>query len=613
MVVKKKIVWLIISCLMVLSLVITSCGPKETEEQTKVTEEGGQVVITEEKAEEERVVEEKEELLPPDVPKYGGVITSVTPGDPMGFDPGITNSVMCGTIYFTHDKLARGDWAKGPAGTGETDWLDYLTCDWDLLGPSLAESWETPDAETIIYHIRKGCHYWNKPPMNGREVTADDVVFSINRQWLSPTAFHTVSWGVASRPTSVKALDKYTVEVKVPPDLQGMHLSQTGGFLYIEAPEVVEQYGNYQDWKVMVASGPFILTDYVPGSVLTFEKNPDYWAHDPVHPENQIPYADGLKRLIIPDSSTRLAAFRTGNIDYVQALSWDDFKLINEQVSGLETCRLFGMSNFLVARVDKPELPFADLRVRQAMNLALNQQEILDEYYDGQGELLSWPWYDWKANAGAYIPLEELPTEPTTSDSRCGAQELFSYNPDKATQLLTEAGYPNGFKTNIICNAAQVDLLSICREQLLKVGIDMELKVLEPSIYNSTLRGRKHDEMIVTGGKFYFLPWFFYEVRIENFDNCAFYENPITRAAYNECAKYVMKDVDKTWQILKDITPFMIEQCVMGGYLPIPYAYDMWWPWLQNWFGATRVGYWEPESNSMYAWVDQALKKSVGY
>ncbi|OGN87219.1 MAG: hypothetical protein A2158_02485 [Chloroflexi bacterium RBG_13_46_14] len=610
---KRKITWTIISCVMVLSLVIASCGTTTTEKVTEQEEDKVIITETESGVREETVVVKEEGILSPDVPKYGGVITSVATGDPMGFDPGITMSVMCGTIYFTHDKLARGDWAKGPAGTGETDWLDYLTCDWDLLGSSLAESWETPDGETIIYHIRPGCHYWDKAPMNDREITADDVVFSINRQWSAPTGFHNVSWGAASKPLSVKALDKYTVELKVPSDLQGMHLSQTGGFLYIEAPEVVEQYGNYQDWNVMVASGPWIITDYVVGSSLNFEKNTNYWAYDPIHPENRLPYADSLKRLIIPDSSTRLAAFRTGNIDYVQALSWDDYKLLNELLPELETCRLFGMSNFLVARVDKPELPFADLRVRQAINLALNQQEILDEYYDGQGELLSWPWYSWKANAGAYIPLEEMPTEPTTPDSRCGVQELFEYHPDKARQLLAEAGYPDGFKTSIACSSAHVDLLSICREQLLDVGIDMELKVMEPSIYNSVLRGRKHDEMIVTGGKFYFLPWFFYEVRIENFDNCAFYENERTRAAYNECSTYVMKDVDKTWQILKDITPFMVEQCVMGGYLPIPYAYDMWWPWLQNWYGATRIGYWEPETTSRYAWVDVEMKRAMGY
>ena len=239
---KKNIVGMFICCLMILSLA-TSCetttmeqvSDDDTEDVVKITESTSNIET------EEVAVKEEKGFLSPDVPKYGGVITSVAAGDPMGFDPGITMSVMCGAIYFTHDKLARGDWAKGPAGTGETDWLDYLTCNWNLLAPSLAESWETPDEETIVCHIRQDCHYWDKAPMNGREITADDVVYSINRQWAAPTGFHNVSWGAASKPISVKALDKYTVEIKVPPNLQGMHLSQTVGFLYIEAPEVIEQ------------------------------------------------------------------------------------------------------------------------------------------------------------------------------------------------------------------------------------------------------------------------------------------------------------------------------------------------------------------------------------
>jgi hypothetical protein len=82
---KKKILWMLVSCLMMLSLVMVSCGPKG-EEETKVEEEEGKVVITEEKAKEVVVEEEEEGLLPPEVPKYGGTLTLVTPTDPTSFD-----------------------------------------------------------------------------------------------------------------------------------------------------------------------------------------------------------------------------------------------------------------------------------------------------------------------------------------------------------------------------------------------------------------------------------------------------------------------------------------------------------------------------------------------
>ncbi len=593
----KKIVWLGVSCLMALSLVMASCGPAAVEEE----EEEEEVVIGEEEEEEEVI---QEGFRSPEEPKYGGIITSAISTDPNGFDVGVVMSILTSTIYFTHDKLIRGDWGKGPAGTGDTNWLGWCLCSWDNFGPSVAESWETPDGETIVFHIRKGCHWWDRAPVNGREITADDVVYSINRQWNSPTAFHQVAWGAVNIPKSVKALDKYTVEIKVDPKMQGMHLNQTGAFLYLEPPELVEVYGNWNDWENIVASGPWMTSDYVVGSAITFERNPNYWAYDPNHPENQLPYADIFKRLIIPDSSTRLAALRTGKIDYLQALSWDDYNLLHSQHPELESQNIYGNTTMLVPRVDKPELPWADVRVRQAMNLALNQPEILEDYYEGQGELLSWPWYAWKEHKKVYIPLDELPQI---------VQDMFEYHPDKAKQLLAEAGYPDGFKTEIVCNSTQTDILSICKEQLAQVGIDMQLKVLEPGVYNSFLRGRKHDQMIVTGGKMHFLPWFMYEIRKEAFDNCAFYENPKTRAVYEEVQWTVMKDPDETWRLLKEITPFMLEECVIGGMLPVPYVYDMWWPWLQNWFAATRIGQWEPETNVRYAWIDMEMKRAMGY
>ncbi len=595
----KKSFWLLVSFLMVISLVLAACGPAAVEEE----EEEEEVVISEEEEEEEEEVIQKG-FLPPENPKYGGLITTATSRDVHGFDPAVVMSIMTESIYFTHDHLIKGDWAKGPAGTGETDWLGFLCCNYDYMGPSLADSWEMPDKETLVFHLHEGAHFWPKPPANGREVTADDVVFCINREWSSTTSFAAVSWGLDSAPTSVKALDKYTVELKVPPAIQGLHLLSTGALCYIYPPEVIEQYGDFQDWRVMIGSGPWMLTDYVVGSGLTFERHPDYGFVDPNHPENTIPYADGMKRLIIADSSTRLAALRTGKVDYLQSLLWDDYRLLKEQHPELLSKTKYGEAYFLVARVDKPELPFSDVRVRQAMNLAMNQQEILDEYYEGQGEVLGWPWYSWKEHDKVYIPLEELPKT---------VQELFEYHPDKAKQLLAEAGYPNGFKTNIICNPTQVDLLSICREQLLAVGIDMEIKVLELGVHSSILRGRKHDEMITGGGKMHFIPWMMHEIRKESFDNCAYYENSRTRAAFDEVQLYVMKDMDKTWEILKEVTPFMLEQCVMGGMPPVPYAYHVWWPWLQNFFGATSMGYWEPETNLRYAWMDVEMKKAMGY
>ena len=544
-------------------------------------------------------------------PKYGGILIKATgPGaDPNGaFDPGLHMSVLTPTIYLTHDKLLQGDWAKGPAGTQETGWLNYLGNNFNLLAPSLAEGYDLPDSQTIIWHIRKDVHFWNKPPVNGRELTAEDVAWSINREWVStyPT-FNRVTWPPGSEPTSVKAIDKYTVEMKVPAAVQGLHILATGAMVYILPPELIQQNGNADDWRKIVGTGPWMLTDYVSGSSITFARNPNYWEKNPVGPGkgDQLPYEDGIKWLIIGDASTQQAAFRTGKIDYYKGLSFDDYDLLSKQLpSNMQHQQMYGVMRTLNGRMDKADLPFKDLRVRQALNLAVNKQEILDKFYKGHGELLSWPWYSWAEHQKAYISLKDLPA---------AAQELFTYNPDKAKQLLKDAGYPNGFKTQIVTTTDQVDLLSIAKADLAKVGIDMDIKVLEYGVYNSVNRARTQDQMIFKESKMFFIPWMMHEVRKESFDNLSFYEAPETRAAYEELQPYIGKDGNKAWQILKDITPFMIEQAPMGGFMPVPYVYDMWWPWVKNFYDATSMSYWAPETNLKYSWVDQEMKRGMGH
>jgi len=347
-----------------------------------------------------------------------------------------------------------------------------------------------------------------------------------------------------------------------------------------------------------------MMMDYVPGSSITFAKNPGYFMVDPMHKENQIPYIDGFKQLIIPDASTRLAAFRTGKIDFMQGLVLEDFKQQIKQNPKIEYAKRLGAMVSLIGRMDKPELPFKDLKVRLAMNLAVDRQAILAGLYQGDGILMGWPWYPIKEHEKVYIPLDKLPA---------AAQEMFTYNPDKAKQLLKEAGYPNGFKTEVMAISSQVDNLSILKDYLAKVNIDMSIKVVDTGTYNNMHRLRTFPEMIYRGAKMYFIPWMMHEIRQESFDDVAYFEAPETRAAYDQVIQYLGKDDAKCWQVLKDITPFMIANDPVGIYMPVPYNYSVWWPWLQNFFNATGIGYWEPNTSFMYHWIDQDMKKAMGY
>lgn len=510
-------------------------------------------------------------------------------------------------LSFSQDEMAQGDWAKGPAGTGETDWMGGYVGRTSLLTGSLAESWDFPDGETIIFHLRSGVKFWNKPPVNGREMTADDVVWSMKREWTSPRGFPSFWFKPEDRPTSFKVLDKRTVEIKVPAAMQGALFVFLADQTHIYAPEVVDRSGDYNDWRNQAGTGPFMLTDYVPGSALTFKKNPDYWMKDPIHPQNQIPYVDGLKQLIITDVSTRLAAFRTAKLDFVGAypnVTFEDGKTLLKSNPQLQYKIVSGTDKQVWMRTDKADLPFKDVRVRQALNLAVDQPEIVKKYYQGEAEILGHPYPPFKAWEPLYTPLNQMPAS---------VQELFTYNPDKAKKLLADAGYPNGFKTNVVAlTGPDIDFLSMIREYFLKVGVDMEIKPLETGVFASVNRMRSYDQMLYTGSPTAAFPYTMPSVIKETLDDKSYYENPRTRAVFNEVNKYFGKDDAKWTKLLKDITPFILEESV-GTWMPVPHEYRMWWPWLQNYRGEGALGYDNQMAFSRYVWIDQSMKKSMGY
>jgi peptide/nickel transport system substrate-binding protein len=602
MIAKKKFLWIVVSCLMALSLVIASCGPAEEEAEVEVGEEEVEVGAGEVEVGEEEVVEEEAGLLPPDVPKYGGELVA-TGGDPMGYDAGTMQNIMITETRIMNEPLLIGDWSKGPAGTGLVDWqLGHMYMTSALRG-GLAESYELPDDETIIYHIRPGVQWWDKPPMNGREFTAYDAAWSIEREWACDKC-----WPRASNPPedwiiSVKALDKYTLEVKVPAHAQGKHIFTNGWEIQMLPPEVIEQYGDMNDWENVVGTGAFMLTDYVVSSSLTYTRNPNYWSNDPVLPENQLPYLDSVKLLIIPDLSSIQAGFRTGKIDMLGGISIEDWERFTETIPDLEYAQTFPwIPTYLCGRMDK-DLPFNDLRVRQAMNMAVNQQEILDDYYKGYGTMLAYPFTPAKSFSDVYVPLEEMPA---------AVQELFEYKPDKAKQLLADAGYPNGFQTVVTCAQREVDLLSIIKEYLLAVNIDMELNVVEGGAHFGMKKGRTFPEMIMCDT----YPYGYvklHNIRPESASCCCSWEgSEESRAAYNEAMMYLGKDDTKVRQAIKAVVPHILENA-WGVWMPLPYEYWMWWPWVQNYHGESNFGHISTHLYRNYIWLDTELKASMGY
>ena len=220
----------------------------------------------------------------------------------VNFDP--YNGAHLTEIYGAWlERLCAEDWTIDPAV------FSYQTmAPPHLLRGHLAESWEFSDPYTLVFHLRKGIHWQNLPPVNGREFTADDVAFHYHRLlglgdgFTKPAPYHAT---VASfrELISVTAADKYTAvfkwKIPNPAFILETMITNHNPTAAIVAREAVEKWGDVGDWHHAIGTGPFILQDFVSGVSATLVRNPDYWGHDARYPQNKLPYVDKLKVLII--------------------------------------------------------------------------------------------------------------------------------------------------------------------------------------------------------------------------------------------------------------------------------------------------------------------------
>ncbi len=520
------------------------------------------------------------------------------------WDPGQGFDLLGWHISISNEALMSGDWSKGPAGTGESNWLTSLAGNPKLAQGLLAESYEVPDNQHVIFHIRKGIKWWNKAPANGREFTADDVVWNLKQQWSIPAGnfqnfFTKDEWLV-----DAKALDKYTVQITVPPNSQGIHWWEDGQRAYMMLPEL---FPKQSDWHNQLGTGPFMVSDYVSGSSLTFVRNPNYWQTNPVGPGkgDQLPYLDGMNIYIIPDLATQEASFRTGKIDAIPGVVWEDWQtLLKTMPYKPSYVQTYGDTPLPQGREDKSNLPFQDVRVRQAMNYAVDKQSILKDYYKGNGDLLGWPFYNTPTFSGLYVPLEQMPAD---------VQALVKGGDEaKAKQLLTDAGYPNGFKTTIYSNGASMsDFLSIIKAQLAQVNIDMQIKQVDPGVFSNMERQRSWEEMWYHSSKEWFLTQYMFEMRPASNDSGSFWSSPQTDKVWADIKANMAIDDTKWRSELRDVIPYVLQQS-FAIWLPVSYKYNLWQPWVQNYYGCGNMSAFQPFHAQDYTWIDQGLKTSLG-
>jgi peptide/nickel transport system substrate-binding protein len=445
--------------------------------------------------------------------------------------------------------------------------------------------------------------------VNGREMTADDVVYTL-KLLVTDNRNYIYSNAPELRPAVITKTGPWEVSVKTSIDTL---MTAFQRFNYWGRPipkEVIDKYGDMSKWQNSVGTGPFMLVDNVPGSQAVMARNPNYWMKDPIGPGKgkQLPYVDGINYLIVPDASTRMAAMRTAKIDHMYNIALEDALQFEKTTPQLEetTRPVFGSAPFGM-RTDMP--PFNDIRVRKATLMATDFEGIRQGLNAGRGEILTFPWPATKGYESTYVGLDD-PRMPAD------IKELYTYHPDKAKALLKEAGFPNGIKVTALMTSSEVDFYSVLKDQWAKAGIDLQFKIVETGAKNSMLSGNTHPEIAASGvpqaRMYYFIVFFLGK---DGVSNQSMVNDPKMTEGIARVAKTMVTDEPAAMKIWGD--ELWLYTLSQAYYIPRPAAptYTFWWPWLKNYSGEIQVGESLRHEDAWikYIWLDQDLKKQTGH
>ena len=611
---KKKILFLGLSVLLVAAMVITSCSTKTaTTTQTTgttVTTTSQTTVTTTTTTTTSKTTTASTTAT--GTPQYGGtlvVMTDMSGGDPGGWDGNLTPtpwSTACFDDPFIPIMMA-GDIEKyGPRGSNKYTFntTEYIPEEY-LMGP-LAQSWEIlSNPLTIRWHIRHGVMWAANPRigMVAREVTADDVVYSQNRSMVG-----TMAAGSFTFVTSRVKVDKYTVDnVLNRFDANWAYYLGYGYYpCMIVPPEVgnTTAAGGNNDWRNQASAGPFILTDFVPGAGATYTRNPNYnWMTTTINGKQyQMPFIDTLILPVMGDNTTMVTALRTGKLDwwpqvpvtYAATLKQSSPQLVEYNFPSNRPY-LFRMN-----RIDNQYLKVKD--VRRALQIGTNFAEIRDLVFPGGG-LIGWPVAEGNP---AYTPLDQMPAS---------IQELFKYDATKAKSMITAAGFPSGFTLTVTIGAndpVQESIANILVSQWAKIGVTLKIRVFDTASFNAVGDSRQYDMLTMimsTSNPFVPLNWSNVGPNPPNNSWLYYYQ---TESQFPDGYKKMMAETDpvKRTQYTKDLALLMIDDC---GWMQFanPVGMNCWWPWMKNYYNETDTGYHNQCPMIERTWIDQNLKKTL--
>lgn len=370
--------------------------------------------------------------------------------------------------------------------------LVFATEEMELV-PALAKSWEQIDLLTWEFKLVEGVKFHND-----EELKASDVKFTFERMIDSPTVAH-----ILGPVSEIEIIDEYTVRLITSEPFAPLlaHLTHTACSILNEkaVTDEGEDYG-----QKPVGTGPFKFVDWKLGDKIILERFDDYFKG-----------AASVEKVVfknVPEGTSRTMGLETGEID----IAYDVEPVDKDRVKEHERLKLIEAPSFSSQYLgyNTRKAPFDDIKVRQAINHAVDVQDIINTVLNGGGKIATSPLTG--AIFGANNDIEG-----------------YDYDVKKAKALLAEAGYADGFTTTIWTNDSplRASIAEIVQAQLKEVGIEAKIEVVEWSAYLARTSAGEHDMFIlgwttVTGDADYGLYALYHSSQHGSAGNRTFYSNP---------------------------------------------------------------------------------------
>jgi dipeptide transport system substrate-binding protein len=393
---------------------------------------------------------------------------------PEGFNPGLFTT---GTTFDASSKTIFNRLVEFKQGTTE-------------VIPALAESWDvSEDGLVYTFKLRQEvAFHTTKDFTPTRSFNADDVIFSFDRQGNAENPYHKISGGsyeyynamsMGSLIKEINKIDEYTVQFVLnqpeAPFIANLAMD-FASIMSAEQAKVFLEKGMAAQLDVMPSgTGPFALQQYQKDSLIRYAGNADYW--------DGAPAIDRLVFSITPDASVRFAKLQNNECQIMAFPNPSDRKMMEED-KNINLLSQEGLNiGYLAFNVDKK--PFDDVRVRQALNMAVNKPAIIDAVFNGSGKAATNP-----------IP-------PTMWSYNTDIKD-YEFNLVKAKALLAEAGYPDGFETNIWAMPVQRPynpnarrMAEIMQSDWAKVGVKAKIVTFEWGEYLKRASKGEHDTILL--------------------------------------------------------------------------------------------------------------------